>query len=788
MKFPLKWLLELCPFDGSTEKIARLLTESGSEVEDIQRFSDRLSGVVVGEITGLLSDDPLPGMFRCTVKYGSNKRAQVISRAPNLKIGGKYPFAPIGATLFGGKRIDAVEFEGVRSEGMLCSGVEIGLDYPKDKLLELRADTAVGDDIIELLGWDDDIFELEITPNRPDCYGILGLARELSALTGVPLNDRHNLPVQIGEEASKIIKIEIADPSGCPRYTTRIVEGITVGPSPLDVMGRLSACGVRPINNVVDATNYVMFMLSHPLHAFDLDRLDSDTIVVRSAREGEIFTTLDGEKRKLSKDFLMIATPERPVAIAGVMGGMDSEVTDDTKRILIESAYFNPRKISRISRSLNLVTESSIRFERGVDPNRTARAADECAALMASNAGGEVRRGIVDEYPDPIEPLQVRLSPKKIRSVIGVDIPEKVYASQLSALGFERSANFWIVPTFRPDVTREIDLVEEVGRLYGYHNIKPELRGAGPIPAFITDIDIARRKASGVLCGLGFNEVMSDTMVRESDYEPFSEKRFVHLENPVSSDYAVMRTMIVPGLLRIADYNLNRESEDIRLYEIDKVFFADGDDYNEKYSLGIVMAGAVAPEDWGGKTRELDIFDFKGAVEHLMEALMVQYDIEIKQIEGFSSGKSIELRFADGGCGVMGMVSSKIAKRFDIEIPIYAAEIPLKSLIMDKMEIVQFAGIPRFPSTRRDVALIVDSSISAGDILSFAKKHSREKLERVFIFDLYEGKSIGEGKKSVGLAAIFRDSSKTITDIVANGLHANLVDAIVAKFDAKVRQ
>ena len=784
MKLPLKWLLELCPYDGSPEEIAKLLTESGSEVEDIQRLSDRFSGVVVGEIKELSTDDPLPGMFRCTVEYGANKRAQVLSRAPNLRVGGRYPFAPAGAILFGGKKIGVVEFEGVPSEGMLCSGVEIGLGYPKDELLALPAETPIGGDVLDLLGWNDYAFELEITPNRPDCYGILGLARELSALTGVPVADEHRVPVQGGKEASEFIKIELEDRSGCPRYTARIVEGIDVGPSPLWIMGRLSACGVRPINNVVDATNYVMLMLSQPLHAFDLDKLDSDTIVVRSARDGEIFTTLDGEKQKLSRDHLVIATPDRALAIAGVMGGLDSEVTETTKRILIESAYFDPRRVRKAAQQLGLSTESSIRFERGVDPNGVVRASDECAALI----GGEVCRGIVDVYPEPIEPLRVKLSSEKIRDVIGIDIPEKVYGKQFSALGFERMEDSWVIPTFRPDITREIDLVEEAGRLYGYHNLEAALHGAGPIPASFSDEDLTRRDVGGVLRGLGFDEIMSDTMGRETDYAPFSDREFVRLENPVSNDYAIMRTMLIPGLLRIAGYNLNRGSEAIRLYEMDKVFFSRDDEYREEHSLGIVMAGSLVPEGWSSDGRSVDFFDLKGVVEQLLETQHASFTSTISDVDGFAPKKALELRFANGSRGVVGMISPRLAKRFDIDIPIYAAEMPASALGKNRAKIVQFVETPRFPSTRRDVALIVDSSIPAGEILEFARSNRPDKLERIFIFDVYEGSALGKGKKSVGLAAIFRDADGTITDKEANDLHGRLVDTIVERYKAEIRR
>ncbi|HHS49803.1 MAG TPA: phenylalanine--tRNA ligase subunit beta [candidate division Zixibacteria bacterium] len=786
MKFPLKWLLELCPFDDDPNVIAKLLTESGSEVEDIQDFSDRLSGVVVGQVVEMTENSPLPGMFDCKVEFGEGRFARVLSRAPNVRVGSKYPFAPTGARIFGGKVIGVADFDGEKSEGMLCSGIEIGLGEPKDKLLELRPDEPLGADVLSLLGWDDHVFELEITPNRPDCYGVLSLAREISALTGAPLLDKRLMPSQTGDEAAKFIKIALDDPSGCPRYVARIIEAVRVGPSPLSTMGRLSASGIRPINNIVDATNYVLLFMSHPLHAFDLDKLESDTIVVRSARDGEEFVTLDGERRKLKPANLMITTPDKALAIAGVMGGLDCEVTESTKRILIESAYFNPRRIRASSRRLGLVTESSIRFERGADPNGASRAADECTAIIDATCDCEVRRGIVDAYPEPIEPLAVKLSPRKVEAVLGIPISEEEYAPRLTALGFERTPRAWVVPTYRPDITREIDLVEEVGRLYGYAQIQPVMSGMGPIPARNTPDNKVSRKIGEVLRGRGFFEIMSDSMGKEADFACFFDGDAVRLENPISQDFAIMRPMIIPGLLRIAGYNLNRESDAVRLYEIDKVFALESGEPSERKMIGIVMAGAISPEDWSGVQEPANIFDFKGVVEQIFEHFGVHFSMEAQDERGWAPGKCLRILMGEH-VGVIGMVAPKIAKRWDIDIPVFAGEIPLAPFVEKLGEIRQFAGVPRFPSTRRDVALVVDANVKSGEVLDFVKEGFPEKLERAFIFDVFEGESIGAGKKSVGLATIFRDPDGTITDDEANALHERIVSALVERFSATIR-
>jgi len=810
MKVPLNWILELCPVDADIEKVAQLFTQSGSEVENIEKFSDRFSGVVVGEVTEVIPDNPSAGMTRCTVEFGG-KTAQVLSRAPKIEVGALYPFAPVGATLFGGKTIREIEFEGVKSEGMLCSGVEIGLGEPKDRLLQISAGTKVGADVLKLLRWNDVVFEFEITPNRPDCYGVLGLARELSALTGVPLADEHHMPIQSGAEAMDFVGIELKDIPGCPRYTARIIENVKIGPSPLRIMGRLSASGIRPINNIVDATNYVMLLLSHPLHAFDYDRLNADRIIVRSAEEGEIFITLDGEERKLNKGHVLIATPDRAVAVGGIMGGQDSEVTDSTTRILLESAYFNPRRIRRASRQLGLSTESSVRFERGVDPNGAARANDECASLISFTAGGEVRRGIVDAYPEPIEPLQVKLTDDRIESVLGVQIPEKTYSRYLTALGIEKTPKgLWKIPTFRPDITREIDLVEEIGRLYCYDNIEPSLRGAGPIPARLPAESKLERKLAAILPGLGFTEIMSDPLGKAKEYEPFADTPLSELENPISTDYDRLRPAILPSLLIAASFNLNHEAESVRLYEFDKVCTVENGEHIEKYSLGLLMTGLASKVSWDTPERQTDIFDFKGIIEALLDALGIgalsvipaKAAIQVGKGDGssnctlepadnpsFAKSESFNILTPDSRIiGKMGRIAPEIAIKFDIDIPVFGAEIPAKSLIPAVSRVPQLKPIPRFPSTRRDVALIVDSTIPVGELLDFAKAHGSDMAESVFLFDIYEGNPIPQNKKSVGISAIFRDPKKTITDEDANTLHSQMVAALVKKFNAEIRK
>lgn len=789
MKFPLKWVLELCPLDSPVDKIAELLTFSGSEVENIEDLSARIDKIVVCEVEEVVENYPIQGMFRAIVEFGKGRKAIVLSRAPNIEAGSRYPFAPIGARIFGGKTITPIEFENVVSEGMLCSGFEIGLGEPKDRLLKLTEKPPIGADVKKLLGWDDVAFEIEVTPNRPDCLGILGLARELSAISGIPIEDERHMPIQSGEDAIESISIELLDPVGCPRYTARIIEGVKIGSSTLRVMGRLSASGIRPINNVVDATNYIMLLFSQPLHAFDLDRLSTDRIVVRSAKEKEKFVTLDGVERELKSGYVMIATAERAVAIAGIMGGLDSEITESTSRVLLESANFNPRRIRRASRQLGLSTESSIRFERGTDPNITARASDECSAMISYLAGGKVRRGIVDAYPAPIEPLTIKFDDRSVRDILGIDIEKEDYERYLSSLGLVKiSQKEWSVPTYRMDITREVDLVEEIGRLHRYDKIEPALSGAGPIPARLSSETIISRKLSAILCGLGFDEVVCDSLGKTALFEPFAKRKISSIENPISLDFEALRPSILPSLLAVAGYNLAHEAESVKIYEFDKIFWLDGDEHKETFSFGMLACGQAERINWDSSEKVIDFYDFKGFVESLLKALRLNCSFVVCDDTPFSRDVSLRINNAENTqIGVMGMIDPKIASRFDVDIPVFCLEIGIEGLLPSIRTIPQFSQIPRYPSMRRDVALIVDSSVPAGELLSFAQDVSEGLIENIFIFDLYEGAPIPQGKKSVGISVVYRDPNKTLTDEEANEIHSRIVGEILEKFSAKIR-
>jgi len=789
MKVPLKWLLELCPIEADVDKIADILTLSGSEVENIEDISRRIKGIVVGKVESLIENDPLPGMYNCKVKYGDGKFAKVLSRAPNIEIGAMYPFAPAGSMIFGDQEIGIAEFEGIKSEGMLCSGKEIGLGEPSEVLLKLPRETEMGKDITELLRWDDVVFEFEITPNRPDCYGILGLARELSALTGTPLADEYRMPMESGASASDFIDIQIEDPLSCPRYSARIIENIQVGPSPLRIMGRLNACGLRPINNIVDSTNYIMLLLSHPLHAFDYDKLNANKIIVRNAKQGEKFITLDDQKRTLKSSHLLITTPDAPLAIAGVMGGADSEIDSDTTRVLLESAYFNPAQIRMASRQQGITSESSIRFERGVDPNGTIRAGDECAALISYTSGGEVRRGTVDNYTKPIDPCIIQLEQERVTSVLGIDISEKDYSSYLNSLGMKKADNGWEIPTYRPDIQRGIDIIEEIGRLHGYDRIKPATTTSGPIPAKWPFENRFAKKASNILIGLGFNEVMTPSLGKGDDYKLFCLDEIARVANPISLDFDVLRSSLLPGLLTVAHYNLNREENSVRVFEYDKIYSKVDNEYIEKTNIGVVLAGDIAGDEWYRNSRPADFFDFKGIVESFLRVVDLEYEFYPLDSEIFDKAEAFEIHDKDGNeIGRMGKFAKEIVEQYDIEAPIFGMEIDVEAFKEQFQKIKIFKGLPKYPSMRRDVALIVDKSIPAGKILDFTREIGGELLEDTFVFDLYQGGSIPEEKKSIGIAAIFRDREKTLTDEEVTEIHSKIVDDLVKKYDAKIRQ
>ncbi|TMA45507.1 MAG: phenylalanine--tRNA ligase subunit beta [Deltaproteobacteria bacterium] len=796
MKISLSWLRELCPVALSDDEIASKLTAIGLEVEGRERRA--LGPGVVAAV--VVTRSPIPGsdhLSVCQVDDGAGTH-QVVCGAQNYSAGDVVPMARPGARLPAGMEVRRAKVRGVESDGMLCSPHELGLSDDQSGLMILPRDVRVGTPLDELLGLPDTILEINVTPNRPDALSHVGIARELSAITGVAVRVPPAQPAGKGELPARI---DIEDTQRCPRYVARVIEGVHIGPSPLHVQERLRACGVRPISNVVDATNLALLELGHPLHGFDLDRLAGRRILVRRAREGEPMTTLDGKERKLSADDLVIADGEKPVALAGVMGGQTSEVGDGTTRILLESAMFDPAGIRRTSRRHALHTEASHRFERGMDERTAEAAANRCAELIVQLAGGRLLPGALDVYPAPREPVKVMVRPGRVSAVLGVTIGDAevdrwLRALQLVPVGDGR----WSVPSWRRDLTREIDCIEEIARLRGYDTIpvKPHPAGVGETAAVAPESRVTAH-ARAALSAHGFDEALNYSFLAEKDLAAVSAQRAIRLANPLTTEQGAMRTTLLAGLLRNVAYNLARGVPDVKLYELGRVYLPEPDarhpsgelawPVHEPRRLGVVLSGARRAKSWNGGGDAADFYDLKGVVEDVLEAMgIADSRYQLAAHRALHPASASALLVAGQAAGHLGQVHPAVAAHFEVPAGTYLAELDWEALLERSLALKQLRGVPRFPAVARDLAFVVDANVPAEKLLGEIRAADGGKvLERVTLFDVYRGAPVPEGRKSVAFGLSLRAPDRTLTDAEADALCSAIRDRLKARLGAEIR-
>jgi phenylalanyl-tRNA synthetase beta chain len=797
MKISLKWLRELCPANLSDDEIARKLTLAGLEVEGRQTISIG-PDVVAARVT---SRDPVPGsdhLSLCKVDDG-NGTHQVVCGAQNYQAGDIVPMARPGATLPNGMQIKKAKLRGVESNGMLCSERELGLSEDHAGLMILPPESKIGTRLDELLGLPDTVFEINVTPNRPDALSHLGVARELSALTGVPVATPKTKPSGAG---SLPAKVEIQDAQRCPRYVALVIEGVRVGPSPLHVQERLRSCGVRPISNVVDASNLALLELGHPLHAFDLDQFEGAQIVVRRAREGEPMTTLDGKERKLTADDLVIADAKKPVALAGVMGGATSEVSDKTTRILLESAMFEPAGVRRTARRQALHTEASHRFERGMDEHSADEAAWRCAELIVQLSGGRILPGSIDVYPQPRELPKVYVRPARVSAVLGVTVSDAevdrwLRALQLTPVGDGR----WSVPSWRGDLRREIDCVEEIARLRGFDTIPVQVHKAGV--GETASLDPARRAAQrgrAALSAHAIDEVVNYSFVPAADLAVLGAPEPMLVANPLTVEQGAMRTSMLAGLLRNVVFNLSRGSHDVRLYELGRVYLRERDPAHaegalawpahEDRRLGIALAGVRGAKSWTGGGEPVDFFDLKGIVEDVLEALGIR--AQPRFVPGRSAAlhpaSSAALELGGETVGQLGQIHPTVAARFELPASVWLAELDWDALLKAAAPVRPLSGVPKFPAVARDLAFVVDAGVAAEALLAEIRAADEQKLlEHVALFDVYRGPPVPEGRKSMAFGLSLRAEDRTLTDAEADALCARIRDRLKSKVGAEIR-
>jgi phenylalanyl-tRNA synthetase beta chain len=802
MKFSLSWLSEYIPVAISSAELSDRLTMVGLEVDSISDRYGYLDTVITGRIVETKPHPDAESMKLCVVDIGGEK-LKIVCGAPNAETGMVTACAIPGTVFPDGRVLEKAVIHNKESNGMLCSEYELGLGPDSSGILSLNPDTAPGEKITKVLGLFDMVFEVDLTPNRPDCLGIIGIAREVAAIQSGSVRYPEKTEAGSGSAVYDFTSVSIQDPDLCPRYCARVVLDVTVGPSPFWLQDRLLSVGLRPINNLVDVTNFVMMETGQPLHAFDFDKLADNRIVVRSAEEGESFTTLDGKERKLSSGMLLICDAEKPVALAGVMGGGNTEISEETRSVLIESACFNPSSVRKTSKSLGLYTDASHRFERGVDPEGTVAALNRAAVLMQEITEGRLVEGVIDEHPGPAVINTIPLSVKNTNRLLGTDLDRKSMADHLKSIEFsveEKGDDLLAVtvPSFRVDVSRHEDLVEEVARLSGYNSIPitfPLIPSDTRLPSRRW---MVRNEIKNVLLGYGFSEAINYSFIDCSACEQLRlgpddpRRNMLEILNPLSEDQSVMRTSLVPGIIGTMHRNVSMQIKTLKLFEIGKIFFDTGKNRQprEVENLVCIWTGKRNEFSWHDKGMDCDFYDIKGVAEGLFKALRVEKmkftSLPAESCCYLKPGHTAGIYSGEGIIGVVGEIHPEAAANFDLKQSVFIFELDLDLLLPLIPEIKISKPLPKFPSVSRDITMIVDRDTEARSIIEHIESINEKILEKVQLFDVYEGKPVPEGKKSLSLRLIYRSPEKTLEDEFVNNIHNRISGTVLTAFNAKL--
>jgi phenylalanyl-tRNA synthetase beta chain len=792
MKFSEKWLREWVDPPVPTEGLVEQLTMAGLEVDSVEPAGVAIEGVVVGEV---LSVEPHPDADKlrvCQVSTGQGEPLQVVCGAPNVVAGGKYPLAQVGARLPGDFRIKKSKLRGVASHGMLCSARELGLGDAHEGLMTLPADLPTGAALFEALELDDTLIEIDLTPNRGDCLGVEGVAREVGTLTRSPVT-----PITFEEVEATIddtFPVEVQVPQACPRYLGRVIRGINPGAgTPLWMQERLRRSGLRSIDAVVDVTNYVLLELGQPMHAFDLGEL-SGAIQVRHANRGERLTLLDGREVELDEQTLVIADRDRVLAIAGVMGGIDSGVQATTTDLFLECACFAPQVIAGKARQYAMHTDSAYRFERGVDPFLQQRAMQRATRLLIDIAGGQA--GPVTEVSAPGQlPKQMPITLRKARigRVLGMLPDSEEVTDILQRLGMDVTAvdDGWLVipPSYRFDIAIEADLIEEIGRVYGYDRLPLQpLIGALEMQP-VTETHVSMQQVANVLVAHGYQEAVTYSFV-DPDFQAAvnPDMPAIALANPISAELSVMRTSLWPGLLKAVAYNLKRQKNRLRLFEHGLRFFEEGNEIKQDLVIAGVLSGSRMPEHWTGASEPVDFYDIKGDVAAILALTgrAEDYRFVAATHPALHPGQCAVIRRRDLDMGWIGRVHPQLAQQHDLEPATYVFQLEFAALKEGSLS--QFSSISRYPSIRRDLAVVVDEAIAVDDLCAEVRTAAGELLQELVIFDVYQGKGIETGRKSIAFGLILQDSSRTLTDEDTEALVARVTRRLEDSIGATLRE
>ncbi|MGL5913634.1 MAG: phenylalanine--tRNA ligase subunit beta [Bacteroidales bacterium] len=818
MTISYNWLKTYIDADLSIEELSQTLTDIGLEVESIESQSSikgGLQGVLIGQVSHC-EQHPDADKLRVTkVDIGAEEHLQIVCGAPNVALGQKVAVATIGTHLYFSNgeeiKIKKSKLRGVESQGMLCAEDELGLGSSHEGIMVLAPEAKVGQPLSELLNIENDyILEIGLTPNRIDAASHFGVARDLAAYLKTHAAEKLKRFSPIKEEAFAIdskespLKIKIENPEACPRYSGITISGLKIEASPAWLQTRLNAIGVRPINNVVDITNFVLHELGQPLHAFDADKIDGKEIIIKTCAEGTPFTTLDGVERKLSAQDLMICSASKPLCIAGVFGGEESGVSENTKNIFLESAYFNPVWVRKTAKRHALSTDASFRFERGADPNITPLALSRAASLIKEIAGGKISSEIIDNYPQKIEAKRIHISHKRICASIGKEIEEKTILQILTSLDFvilEKNEDTITIeiPTYRVDVSRECDVVEEILRIYGYNNIEiPQHIQASLNYSQKPDNEEVMNAAANLLSGRGFSEIMCLSLTNAKWYDTLStypQEQLVMLQNPNSQDLNAMRQCLLFGNLEVANYNINRRQSDLKLYEFGNVYKkgapqgAVEERFHEEMHLSLLVTGDEHKKNWNVRNAPTNFFSLKQQVE----TLLTRFGIDLNTLQSdqlqtdlFSDGAAYKLQ--GKSFLQMGIIKPSISKIFDLKQAVFCAELRWKLLIefIAKQKTI-YQELPKYPEVTRDLALLIDQKTSFAELRNAAMKCEKKILRKLSLFDVYEGDKLPEGKKSYALSFVLQDNERTLTDKDIEQTMTQLMKMFEDSFGAQIR-
>ncbi|MBN2186710.1 MAG: phenylalanine--tRNA ligase subunit beta [Dehalococcoidia bacterium] len=803
MKASLKWLKDYVDIKLAPKELAERLTMAGMEVKAIQTVGSEWNNMVVGEVVEL---NPHPNADRlklATVNLGT-QQLTVICGAPNIGIGQKVPFAPVGAHLIDGHTGETVvlkpaRIRGIVSEGMVCSEKELGISDRHEGIMVFPEEAPVGMPLNEYLG--NVVFDFDITPNRPDCLSVVGIAREVAALTDQPL---HLPEIHYEEEensVSSLVSIDIVEPSLCPRYCASLITGVKIAPSPSWLQQRLSSCGMHPINNIVDVTNYVMLEYGQPLHAFDYDKLSGRQVIVRRATYGETITTLDGVERALNSAILVIADKERAIAIAGIMGGLDTEVTDESTAILLESANFNQIIVRRGCDGLQLQSEASLRFDKGLNPELPLLPLKRATQLLLELAGGKTARDIIDIYPVKSEPKRILLSAEQVKRLSGLEVESRQITKALKLLGFDlqelSSSQFSVcAPYWRSDIKSVADLVEEVVRIVGYDKI-PITGLSSPLPAQESTLSLRvqrsnlKQKLRNTLAGSGFQEILTYSLTSLEKLQKLSPKFEVKIPplkvvNPMTKEQEYLRTNLRAGLLTTLSTNQRHEQAGMRLFEIGKIFLAQGKELpQEREMLCAGLSGSRTELSWHSEKELLDFFDAKGTVENLLRHLGLNASFAPNDDEALSPGRGANIIVDNDKVGIVGNLHPRVTQAFELLTPACLIEIDLEKLLTKLTGARKFQPVVRFPSVTRDIALVVDEQVSYHQVKNIIQDFPL--VIDVTLFDLYRGEQISESKKSFAIRIVYQLPSHTLTDEEVNRTQEQMLDRLHRELGSTLR-